>query len=315
MNTPNRHIRYRRSVYRRNRIKVITVTTVCVIATLALIFLVVGNLLGNKVDENSHTNSGNMDSGTEAPSVNVKQVNAYPVALSEEGSSLSTRLTRVSNNGYSEVCFNMDTQSGSLLYVSDIAVSLGKQGSATDLRSLENIVDTFKSHELYSIGVTHISDYISDDDLVRSAAIGYHAARIAEALRAGIDDILIYVGELPTERYGELISLANEIRRLSASGNIGLSLPVSILSGDSNAKLIDDLFEAFDYLAADLSVSEDTETDTAEQIESELEKGLLFYLLRYKMRALIPNTSDTSLSQRISDVLNNRNIQNRQVMP
>ncbi len=316
MNTPNRHMRYRRSVYRKRRIKIIAITVSCAVVVLALLFVIIGNVLGSRTDgEDSEQSGVDTEQGFVDGHSPVREVRACHVPLNEDGSSLSGRLSSAVRGGYSDVCFELDTADGKLLYISEIAQSLGKQTSgATDMRTISSIVSLLDSNRVYSIGITHISDFSSDDDLVRSAAAGFYAAQIAEALRAGVDDVLIYVGDIPTERYGELIGLADQIHRLSPEGNLGLSLPVSVLSGADNSALVDKLWNAFDYLAADLSVQDNTESDTADQIGNEL-GGMLYYLLRYNMRVLVPNTDDAALTQRIADAVWASGAKSIQIMP
>lgn len=315
MNTPNRHMRYRRSVYRKRRIKIIAISAAVAAVVLSLLFVIVGNMLAGKTD-GGEEDSGNGTSG--APTDDrtpLRDVRAYPVPLSADGSTLSGRLSSATRNGYSDVCFYMDTDSGALWYVSDVAKKLGRQTDAgSELRTLSNIVGLFDSNSVYSIGITHIHDMRNDDGLLRAASSGFYAAQIAEALLAGVDDVLILAGDLPAERYGELISLADEIHRLSGKGNVGLALPVSLISSSENAALVEELYSAFDYLAADLSVS-DGETDEAERINASISSDLHYYVLRYSMRVLIPNTDDGATAEAINSVLDNRNIKNVQIMP
>ena len=316
MNTPNRHMRYRRSVYRKRRIKIIAITASCAVVVLALLFVIIGNVLGNRTDgEDGEQSEGDTEQGFVDGHTPVREVRACHVPLNEDGTSLSGRLSSAVRGGYSDVCFELDTADGKLLYISEIAQRFGKQTSgATDMRTLSSIVNLLDSNQVYSIGITHISDFSSDDDLVRSAASGFYAAQIAEALRAGVDDVLIYVGEIPTERYGELIGLADLIHRLSPEGKIGLSLPASVLSSADSSELVDKLWNAFDYLAADLSVKDNTEGDAAEQIGNEL-GGMLYYLLRYSMRVLVPSTDDAAQAQRIADAVWASGAKSIQIMP
>ena len=319
-------MRYRRSVYRKRRIKIAIIVSLCVLAVLALAFVIIGNALGDKVDENRTNDSTSESTGGDTALKDIRMVNAYPVALSEDGSTLATRLSRAQNKGYTDICFDLDTEDGTLQYISDIAVSLGKQQSSPpDLRSLDNIVGLFEDDGLYSIGIAHIPEFGSDDDLVRSAAIGYHSAQISEALREGVDDVLVYAGDIPADRYEELIHLAQEVHRLSPDGVVGIALSPSVLSDSSdieNKELIYRLSLTFDYLAADLSVignnsdnnNTSEEIDAAEYIDGELGKMLL-YVLQYKMRVLIPYSDDAALTESISTVIANRDIKNVQIMP
>ena len=314
MNRNNRHMRYRRSIYRKKRIKTVVITVVCAVLLTVVLFTIIGNALGDKVEERLERSNGKVTDTADAAHATVRSVNAYPVPLSANDSKLSTRLSRAAANGYKEICFELDTENGTLLYSSDIAVQLGKQGSGLELWQLDDAMKLFDENGLYSIGITHVSDLSSEDDLARSAGTGYHAALIAEALRAGVDDVLVYVGELPAEQYDELIALAESIHRLCPEGRIGLSLPLGILSGSDNSELMDKLWNAFDYLAADLTDPAVDGDDAAERIDTAL-GSMLYYLLRYNMRVLVPYTDDSELAAAISAAVSTNGGQSIQIMP
>ena len=252
-------------------------------------------------------------------SSNRKIANAYPVALSEEGSSLASRLNSAKSLGYTDICFYLDGADCSLLYNSDVAIALGKHTQNSDLRSLSSISNLFDTNGLYSIAITCMSDFSSENELIRTAAIGYNSVRIAEALRGGIDEVMIYVGDIPAERYYELIRVADEVKRLSTDGKIGIVLTPDLIENSSDMEvkeLIYQLSLKFDHLAVDLSVvyGDAEVTNMGEYIDSELGKMLL-YVLQYNMRVLVPNTDDAALSSAIRSALESRSINNVQMMP
>lgn len=287
-------MRYRRSVYRKKRIKIVILTTAISLAAIILLFVVIGNLVGKKVEENVNDRNGAAEQpAPEHPS--PRGVRAFCVALSDDGSSLASRLSAVASQGYTDVCFNMDTASGSLTYSSDVAARLGRQSNGSGLWSLPDAIGRFDDLGLYSIGVTRLPDFSTDDDLARSAAVGYHAALIAEALRAGVDDVLVCVGDIPAQRYDELIRLAEEVHRLCPNvGSVGVSISPSLAQGEENAELIHRIWQAFDYVAIDLTSATDEGVASVEYVDSTL-GGMLYYLLRYELRVLLPYTDDSAL--------------------
>ena len=296
MNNQNRHARYRRSVYRRRRIKAISIAAICILVALMIAFLVVGSILSNRSD-------GRTDDRGNAPNTsgNIQKseitVNSYFVPLAQDGSTLGERLSTATSKGYTDVCFELDNENGYLYYQSETAAALGKQKSAAaDLRTLSGIISLTSSRELYCTGITYVSELRSNNDLVRSAAIGYHAALIAEALRAGVDDVLVIPGELDDERYDEFIKLANEVHRLAEGKNIGIALPASVFTSENSTDIIYMLSREFDFLAVEI----DENTDMS---------GLIFYLLSYNVRVLVPDaeTADRVRAERAH--------QNIQIMP
>ena len=302
MNSPNRrHTSYRRSVYRKNSIKTIIISALCTLLVAAVLLVVIGNIILARLDKDG-ANDG-QDGANDPPAnehANAKIVWACAVALAADGSTLNSRLVSATANGYGEICFDLDTESGALYYKSPTATSLGKQkDAAIDLRTLSNIQGLVSANGLYATGITHISDFNSSDELVRSAAIGYHASLIAEVLRAGIDDVLIYVPELDAARYSELVLLANEVHRLAPEGHIGISLPASVYASSDGTALVDSLWQAFDYLALDLTRSSDVDADMS---------GMLYPLLRYNARVLVPAAEGSALANRLRSDYGAKNV-------
>lgn len=293
MNSPNRrHVSYRRSVYRKNSIKTIAISAICTLLVLVAVLVVVGNIILARLERDKASDPDG-DSGTPSATqhASVRSVWAINVALAVDGSTLGSRIASASSAGYSDICFNLDNEVGALYYKSQTATALGKQiDAASDLRSLSNIQSIISSNGLYCTGITHVSDLGSSDELVRSAAIGYHASLIAEALRTGINDVLIYVPELDAARYAELVLLANEVHRLAPEGKVGISLPASVFASADNTALVDSLWNAFDYLALDLTRTSDVDADMS---------GMLYPILRFGARVLVPATDGVALANRL----------------
>ncbi len=305
-------MRYRKSIYRRNRIKsVIVIAAICIALTLVL-FLILGNLLKDRSDNIAQKEE--IMTGEDTPIHKaVRSVNAIPVALSDSTSKLSTRVLSAKNSGYSDICFMLDDKGGTLLYSSALAQELGKQAVGVDLWTMSGASKIFRDNGMYAIGVTHIKDFSNENDLARTAAIGYHSALIAEALLSEIDDVIIFTGELTADRYSELITLANEVHRLCPDGVLGLSLPPILYSSEFDP-LLAELWNAFDYLAIDLTVLPEGQTDITSYVDSSL-GGMLYYLLRYDVRVLIPSTADSNISASLIALIKAKGTSNIQIMP
>ena len=293
MNSQKRHSRYRQGVYRRRKIKTVLVTVICVLVALSIAFLIVGSILGGRADS---TGDGRNDPPDTTGGIKKSEVsvNSRFVALARDGSTLGERLAAATSGGYTDVCFDLDTTDGALYYQSEIASLLGKQkNAANDLRTLSGIVSITTSRNLYCTGITYVSELRSNNDLVRSAAIGYHAAMIAEVLRAGIDDVLVMPGEISEDRYDELIRLADEVHRLAEGKRVGVALPASAFTADNSADVIYKMSQSFDFLAVEI----DENTDMS---------GLVFYLLSYNVRVLVPNAE---MAERVRVERSHYNIQ------
>ncbi len=310
MRTPNRHIKYRRSVYRKNNIKIIIITSLVAIIVTVLLFVIIGNIIGNKVEENISKRNEKNTQSEQTEHTLIKSVKSYPVMLSDENSKLSSRLSNITKNGYTDVSFKLNSSEGVLLYASPVAQSLGRQSSGVNLWSLEEAIQLCKENGLYSTGIIHLSDFYTDDDLARTVSLGYYSAQIAEALRSGIDDILIFAKDIPIEQYYELSGLAKEIHRLCPEGKIGLSLPSSVFSNQEFSETVDAVWNSFDYLAVDLSVVPD-DTTVIDYVNDNL-GSMLYYLLRYNIRVLVPYSDDLSVISVITDTVTSNGTQNIQ---
>ena len=317
---PRKRMSYRQRIYRRRKIKYIIALSALALAVLFVIFLIIGNILDRKVESTiaGLDDLGFADSGkVETDAAYHKTPASYtvkPTALSASGSSLESRLAALKSNAVKAACFELDTESGALLYASSVARSLGYQSAEQDLWHLENAIAKFDANGLYSVGITYASGLDDSSDLSRTAAIGYHSALIAEALRVGVDEVLIIAPKTDAESSNELIRIADEVHRLVPDGKIGLALsyPLPEIPDSDNEfsdELLVSLWEAFDFFALDICDGISTVD------EAELRAGeLLYYVLRYNMRILIPSDND-ALAADLTRMCEQRGFNNIQIMP
>ena len=305
-------MRYRRSIYRKNGIHVYLLIAAGVIIALLLLFVILGNALGNKAEQSeSDRESRNTANSTEDTHATPRNVSAYPVPLSESSSRLDSRISSAVELGYTEVCFELDTENDTLLYMSDVAASLGYIPADSELWDLEDAIELFEERELYTIGITHLSRMNTEDDLKRQISSGYYTARIAEAFRCGVDDVLIHSEELSSDIHGELTVIADEVHRLCPDSTIGISITPQMLSEDNSDALVELLWKSFDYVAISLDHQPEDGETVAQMADREL-GGMLYYLLRYNMRVLVPATDTID---EIKTVLVENGVQNMLILP
>lgn len=315
-NRPRKRVSYKKRAYRRRKIKYIIVISLIVILALFVVFLVVGSILDRKVestlasiDELNGESKPSQDT-SDTPHGVPESVYVEATYLSAQGSTLDARLSAIKANGSKAACFALDGKDGELLYLSPTAQKLGYQSADTELWHLENAIAKFDENGLHSVGITYCSELDDDNDLKRSAAIGYHAALIAEALRAGVDEVLIIAPSNAPERLSELIRLADEVHRLVPDGKVGISLSYPLpeypnATEEFSDKLLTELWGSFDFFALDVC------SDGAEVSVTETRLGeLLYYILRYNMRILIPS-GNTALAEACEQ----RGFDNVQFMP
>lgn len=305
-------MRYRRSIYRKNGIHVYFIITACILVAIVLLFVLLGNALGDKAEKSeSERNAATTADSAADEHVTPRNVSAYPVQL--DGSNLKSRIEQVTDLGYTDVCFELDTKSDSLLYMSDIAVSLGYLSTGSQLWKLDEAVALFDESNLYTVGITHLSRMNTGNDLERKVAAGYYTARISEALRAGVDDVMIYPDSLPFDTYSELPAIADEVHKLCPNSTVGISVTPEMLSLEESGNLVELLWNSFDYIAVSLD-SEPAEGESLPQMAERQLSGMLYYLLRYNMRVLIPNTDADTIAQ-IKDSLSDNGVKNMLILP
>ena len=314
MKKRGRNMRYRRSIYRKNGIHVYILITAGVLIAVVLIFVLLGNALGDKAEksESERASSKTTDSTSEEH-ITPRNVSAYPVPLSADGSNLRSRISQTVALGYTDVCFDLDTKTDSLLYMSNVAISLGYLSSDAQLWDLSEAVKLFDDGGLYTVGITHLSRMNTENDLERQVASGYYTARIAEALRSGVDDVLISPEDLPFSTYSELTVIADEVHRLCPNSTIGISVTPEMLSSDGSGDLVDTLWNSFDYIAVNLD-GEPNEGESISQMAEHQLGGMLYYLLRYNMRVLIPNADNETIAQ-IKNSLSQNGVKNMLILP
>ena len=293
MNQRHRHLRYKKNVYARRRLRVILWTSVAVAAVLLLLFLVIGNLLHGKVEEDRREDADRNDAVQTTPADTLKRppaIAGVPVYLvKEDGSPLSSLNSQYSSLDPASKALTVPLDKGgsTLLYPSAVAASLGTRPVLSGAASLESMLRGPNERGFYiSVSLT-LSECAEEDDLIRSAKMAAAASLVCEALRAGAGDVLLMAPEAKPEQLGELIALADRVRALMPEAVVGLSISDAILDAPSRDGDLEALAGAFHYLALDL-----TDPDGEEPVSYVASRvsGMLFYLLRYQMRVILPPT-------------------------
>ena len=95
---------------------------------------------------------------------------------------------------------------------------------------------------------------------------------------------------------------------------MGISLPSEVLSGEQNETLVASIWGAFDYLAVDLYSTLNYEGDIAGEVGAKL-GTMLYHLLRYNVRALVPSVADDALAASIHETALSNGVKSIQIMP
>ncbi len=319
MNGRNRHIQYRRSVYRKRKIRTIIITVSIVVLLLALLFVFIGNLLHNQSeDRRSDVGTDSTSAETSPPShVLVDSISAYPVLLeTADSSTFSSRLQALANSGGQAASILLNTADGKLLYHSPIAISMNLQAAGEHSVALDSTLSLAQGTGIYISGLYHLSSLSCEDDLLRSVKLAQDCAIIAEAVRAGANDILLIAPHMTEEKLSEVAHLLDKIRSLCPNAVLGITLSDHVILSENAAALIDSLYSAADFLALDATVYADK--DAATYIEEKItdgENSIPYYLRRYRMRVLIPQMTDDTAQSALIEIVEKNGIENWQILP
>ncbi len=307
MNRGSRHMRYRKSVYRRQRVRTVLIVTAVVLCVLLVAFLLIGSMFFKKLQSTPEPSDKDTSQPTELPTYpfeKVPHVKAPLLTLDGHSSTVYRRLEALAGAGYTALSVPLTDPSGNLLYHSDQATSGGYAIRGSSSLSLSEL-----SAQAHASGIRLCGTYVlqaatEENDLTRSVLLAESAAVISEAFLAGFDDIAIVVPSLPLERQAEIIRFAESIRTFAKDAVIGLSLPeAEIASPDANR--IDILAKSFDYLALDLR--SDGAADPVAFAEERM-SAMLYYLLRYEMRVMLPALSDEEAQAKLITATENESI-------
>lgn len=310
----NRHTNYRRSVYRRRSIGTVLIVLSVVLVVLVIAFVVIGNILNKQSKERgegtSDTESSESSHDIKKPS---KSVNAYPVLLETNDSTVfSQRLDSLIEAGVREFSVPLNTKDGTLLYRSSIASPIGFPSGNASV-SITGAMEKASERGVYVSGVFYLTAFSTEDTLVRSVELSRASAIVSEAIRAGMDDVLLIAPDMTADDTDELSRFVDDVRALADGATVGLTVPSSVFEAENASEVIIRLSEAVDYLALD--ATESGENDPKLYIEERISNsGMLFYIHMYNMRVLIPSNSDTNVQNEYISALGASSINNWQLI-
>ncbi len=311
MNGGSRHAQYRRKLQRRRRIR----RTVLVIGILLILllagFLILGTLSANEEKPSENPNNEQPEENTSSLlSVSVK---ARPIYLeTADASTLASRLQELRKSSVKEVSVPLNRTDGSLLYSSSLADSMGL-GSPNYSITITKAASQAKSAQMRLCGIWHLTAFQEKDPALRSVRLSETAALLSDALKNGMNDVLLMAPTLSPESLEELLLLSESVHRLAPDGALGICIPSSFLAAEDSAILIDDLVGAFDFLAVNATES-DTDETAIQHVQSAA-SARLDLLLRYHMRLLLPYAADTAQQSEIIAAAEQYSAKNWQILP
>ena len=317
MNGKNLNVQYRRNSYAKKRIKVIAAIIGISLALLLILFLVIGGLLNDKVEDDKKEDSTRpvSDSEEKLPHAQLPSVKGYGISLSGiTTSAISDKVSEISKADGSGINFVVRDADGKEIYDSSLAQSMGKQSSSNSYIEIGSIASRAANRGLRASAIVPVTAFSVKDDLERSVLLAYDAALCAEISRDGADDVLIRLqgSKVTEDSVDELVRLADTVKGIEDEALIGISLTREMLEEEGSEILVAKLWESFDFLAFDIT-DIDTEDDPKEFAEENVNSEMHYYLLRYNMRVLLPDVVGDDLEDMVS-VLTDKGLSNWQTV-
>lgn len=306
-------MQYRRSIYRKRKIKTIIISSVVAIIVIFALFMIVGSVLHNKTKDGDTKNpDATAPESTEKVLASARTVGAYPLPLLEDGSNFSDRLAAIPPNA-NAVCVNLNEEDGTLLFRSALASKLSHITVHKDASALSSSVTAIERNDFYISAALYIPTFEEENELLAEIEFATWAAVACEAIQDGVGDVLILAPSMEADDVERICSIADKIRELTENAIVGFAIPDTILANEKKTALVDTLSKHFNYLSLDTTQYRD-EDDPIKYIEGKV-SGLQLELMYYKMRVLLPRAAEAETQQKYIDAITKYNITSWQILP
>ena len=313
MNSRNRHMQYRKSIYRKRRIRAILISSAVVIIVAFALFMVMGTALHNKTQQPSSTDGQQTSLGGQTEKLpSAAAVGAYALPLLEDGSAFASRLNAVATDA-NAVCINLNRPDGTLLYRTQLSDGISDIRVASDASPLSNAISSIERSGYHISAVLYIPSFDIENDLVADVDLAIWASICCEALREGVEDILLIAPSMDSESIEKIYSLANSIHSTVEDSIIGFAVQEPVLLDQRSASLLDNLARHFNFLALDTTSYREDE-DPLTFIEGKI-SSLQLELMYYKMRILLPKATAPEIQQQYIESVTKYNISSWQILP
>ena len=308
----NRHVQYRRSIYRKRRLRTVIITVTVSLVLLFALFLIIGNVFFDKTNGGSPNDTEKETTAVlpSLPAESVRQINGAAISLAGSIDSVYDSVAACAESGAKEISVRLNAPDGKLYHRSDIASRLGYSTLGSGDISVSELIQKADEHALYVSGIYYVSSFSETDELARSVKVAELATVISESLRAGLDEVILLAPDITAEQCAEITHLISEIRAFVPDAIIGFALPDALVAS-ADADVIDSLAMSTSFLALDLTRY--GESDPVEFAE-EHTGSMLYSLLRYKMRVLIPLSDNADTKAALVSAVESAGVHNWQTV-
>ncbi len=315
MNSRNQPISNRRKWRRRRTARMVVLVIVSVLLLVFVGFVIAGNALLNKTQQSAPPpEEQNTEKDSPPTLAQAKKIRGYPIlAETSDSSTFSSRLGALTAKGVTAVSVPLNTVENTLLYRSPVAETLGMQEVGAHTVTLERVAQYADEMGVYVSGTFYLTAFQEENDLLRSVLLAQASAVVAEAIRAGLDDLLLVVSELSEERIEELIRFVDGIRALEPNAILGLAIGEQVLEMKNANVVLTRLDEAVNYMALDLTRVGDT--DVGSYVDAAIHDTQHHYaLLYYHMRLLLPSGADDAQQAALIEAVEGDGFQDWQIL-
>ena len=317
-------MQYRRSIYRKRNTKAIVISIIVAFVILFTLFMIIGTLLHDETQEpttpplqsgeaDNSQNLGGQSENSETITLKKPQtVAAYALPLLEDGSKFTDRLKKIPPTA-EDVFINLSDKNGVLLYRSELASEFSHITTHKDATSLSSSITNIEREGYYTSAALYIPSFKEVNDLVREIELSTWTSIASEALREGVDDVLLIALGIDEDGIDRLCAMADSIHLAVEDSIVGISLPSFVLEEEDMISIVSKLSRHFNYISLDT-----TDYRSSDEIEEHINDRILtfqHYILQYKMRVILPKSSDAETQQKYIDVATKYNATNWQIMP
>lgn len=285
------------------RMKMIKIAAVvaAVLALIIILSVIWGNALKRKAEE-SQNDSNNVGEQTSdkltddkpndkkeqllPPSsynaATVPVVNAGYVTLSSyQGIDWGDRAASLKANGVSAVSLVLYYDGGTLNFSSKTAQAMGFQDPSTTKTNLYEATGVLNISDIHSSGCFYANYISKSTPEVLSVYRAYEASLIAEAIKAGFSDVLVFGFDLSYESALEAARLVEAVKALESDAEIGFVLNCVGKTSAETVEAFRNFGSVADFLAIDMSA---VENEAALYSEIERVEGVIE---SYNLRIII----------------------------
>lgn len=307
-------MQYRRSIYRKRKIKTVVISSIVAFIVIFALFLVIGTMLHDKTQESQTQKNTGISSNEKDNSslATARTVGAYALPLLEDGSKFSERLAKIPPTA-SAVFVNLNTKDGVLLYRSELSSKFSHITTHSDASALSDSVTNIEREGFYISAALYVPSFSEKNDLTKEIHLSTWTSVACEAIREGVGDVLLIAPSMDSDDIDRVCNMADSIHNTIEKSVVGIVLPSFVFEEEDMIAIVNKLSEHFNYISLDT-----TDYKTADDALTHVKDRIVafqHYLLQYKMRVILPRSSDATVQQEYIDLAASYNIVNWQILP